>query len=153
MDLAPNPAQIVPARRQSAPTRPVRGEVLHVAMRPLAPAKSRAADSLDPEAPPSWWEPQADEDWRRKVWADFPADYRNRLLAQRVGAAFTVRPPEGTDAVILWSQYHALKALAVRLDAGIAAERERAAFEAGLREYNGNFERVREERQRKLLPG
>jgi hypothetical protein len=54
------------------------------------------------------------------------------------------------DAVTLWSQYHALKALAVRLDGGIGTETERAAFEAGLREYDANFDRVRA--QRKALP-
>jgi hypothetical protein len=73
----------------------------------------------------------------------FPASYRNRLLAERVDAVFSARPPQATDATILWSQYHALKALATRLDAGIATERERVAYEAGLREYNANFDRIR----------
>lgn len=103
------------------------------------------------DGPPSWWEPQAAEDWRHAVWAGFPHEYRNRLLAQRAGAAFAIRPPDATDAVILWSQYHALKALATRLDAGIGTERERVSFEAGLREYNTNYDRIRS--QRKALPG
>jgi hypothetical protein len=51
--------------------------------------------------------------------------------------------------VILWSQYHALKALATRLDAGIGTERERIAFEAGLRAYNANYDRIA---QTKALP-
>ena len=50
------------------------------------------------------------------------------------------------DRVLLWSQYHALKALATRLDAGIGTERETAGFYAALAEYNRNFERVRAER-------
>ncbi len=103
------------------------------------------------DGPPSWWEPQADPGWRREIWAGFPSGYRNRLLAQRAGPSFTIRPPDATDKVILWSQYHALKALATRLDAGIATERERVSFEAGLREYNANFDRIRA--QRKALPG
>jgi len=112
----------------------------------LAPILAGSEDGL----PPPWWEPQADHGWRQKVWAGFPADYRSQLLAQRAGPAFTIRPPDATDKVILWSQYHALKALAVRLDAGIATERERAAFEAGLRGYNANYDRIRA--QRKALP-
>jgi hypothetical protein len=131
--------------RPVAPARPIRGETQIVVARP------RPAQILSGERPPSWWEPQADEDWRRNVWSGFPADYRNQLVAQRAGAVLSVRSPEATDGVILWSQYHALKALATRLDAGIGSERERVAFEAGLKEYNRNFERVRA--QRKALPG
>ena len=56
---------------------------------------------------------------------------------------FTIRAPELPDRVILWGQYHALKALAIRLDAGIGTERDYQMFEAGLREYNQNFNRVR----------
>jgi hypothetical protein len=81
------------------------------------------------------------------VWARFPADYCNRLLVQRAGAAFTIRPPDAKAEVVLWSQYHALKALAVRLDAGIGTERERAAFGAGLREYNANYDRITAQRK------
>jgi len=80
------------------------------------------------------------------VWAGYPADYRSQLLAARAGAAFTIRPPDATDKVIIWSQYHALKALAVRLDAGIGTERDRAMFEAGLREYNANYDSIRARR-------
>jgi hypothetical protein len=63
-----------------------------------------------------------------------------------------VRRPDEADAVTLWEQYHFLKALAVRLDAGRGTERDRVMFEAGLREYDTNFERVRAGRQRKVLP-
>ncbi|MGH7837915.1 MAG: hypothetical protein ACREQC_08840 [Candidatus Binataceae bacterium] len=96
----------------------------------------------DAERPPNWWEPQADLEWRVRQWNAFPSDYRNRLLAQRAGAAFAIRPPQANDAAILYSQYHFLKGLAVRLDAGLASERERAAFEAGLKEYNQNFDAI-----------
>jgi len=72
-------------------------------------------DLRDAERPPDWWEAQADEDWRVRQWNAFDSDYRNRLLAQRAGAAFTIRPPQASDATIPWSQYHALKALATRL--------------------------------------
>lgn len=65
-----------------------------------------------------------------------------------VDSSVALRPPL-TDAVILRTQYHALMALATRLDRGVGTEREQAAFEAGLREYNANFERVRG--QRKLV--
>jgi hypothetical protein len=149
------PAALVPARSNPEPIRaevldviPARAEI--VPARPVSARPARALpDSPDSEGPPSWWEPQADPEWRRTVWAGFPADYRNRLLAQRAGAAFMIRPPDASDKVILWSQYHALKALATRLDAGIGTERERAAFEAGLREYNANYDRIRA--QRKVL--
>lgn len=62
------------------------------------------------------------------------------------GVMLAVRLPQASDSVILWSQYHALKALAVRFDAGIGSASERATLEAGLAEYNKNFERVRSER-------
>jgi hypothetical protein len=81
------------------------------------------------------------------VWTRFPPEYRDRLLAARAGAAFTIRPPEALDKAILYSQYHALKALATRLDAGIGTERESVAFEAGLREYDANYDRVRAQRK------
>jgi hypothetical protein len=43
-----------------------------------------------------------------------------------------------------------LRALAVRLDGGVATDRERVSFEAGLGEYNVNYDRIRT--QRKALP-
>ncbi len=147
VDVTPARTEIVRATRPAPHARPVQTETRIVAARP----KPRAAEILSGERPPSWWEPQADEDWRRNIWAGLSADYRNRLLAERLGAAFTIRAPEALDEVTLWSQYHALKALATRLDAGIGTERERVAFEAGLREYDANFDRIRA--QRKALPG
>jgi hypothetical protein len=68
------------------------------------------------------------------------------LLSQRAGAAFTIRSLHATDETTLFSQYFALRALATRLDAGVGTDRERLSFEAGLREYNANFDRVRVQR-------
>ena len=107
----------------------------------------RPAGMVDGEWPPSWSEPQADSAWRRDVWAKFSPEYRNRLLAERAGTAFTIRTPDVSDEVILWSKYHARKALATRLDAGIGTERERIAFEAGLREYDADYHRIRAHRK------
>ncbi len=115
VDVAPAQTEIVRAARPAAPARSAQAEERIVTARP----KLRAAEIAFGERPPTWWEPQADEDWRRNVWAGFPDDYRQQLLARRAGAAFSIRPPEAPDQVILWSQYHALKALATRLDAGI----------------------------------
>jgi len=50
-------------------------------------------------------------------------------------------PP--VDGVTLWEQYHLLRAIAARLDAGRGTEQDRAMFEAGLREYNTNYARIR----------
>ncbi len=146
---------IVPARPK--PIRAVKPEIIDVvpARSEIVPAKARPARpgpvlAASRDGPPAWWEPQADPEWRRSVWAGFPADYRNRLLAERAGAAFTIRPPDAADKTILWSQYYALKVLATRLDARIATARERVSFEAGLAEYNANFDRIRA--RRKALP-
>src|SRR5262249_54506068 len=127
-----------PIRADVLDVTPARSQSVSVPSLPSTIKKSRItfADLHDAERPPSFWEPQADEEWRIRQWNRFPADYRKRLLAERAGTAFTNRAPQATDAVILLSQYHALKALATRLDAGVATKRERVAFEAGLREYN-----------------
>ena len=137
----------VPIRRQVIEVQPIRSKTQIV---PAGP-KPKPVEMPSGDGPPPWWEPQAEENWRRNIWAGFPAEYRHQLLAERAGAAFTIRPPDATDKVILWSQYHALKALATRLDAGIGTERERVAFDAGLREYDANYDRIRA--QRKALPG
>jgi len=146
LDITPIRSAIVRPSRGYASARRIQGETRIVTAKP----RHERLD-VSGEAPPSWWEPQADPAWRSSIWVRFPADYRNQLLAQRAGAVFSIRPPDSTDRVILWSQYHALKALATRLDAGIGTERERVAFEAGLREYNANYDRIRA--QRKALLG
>ena len=151
---------LLPAKRaleRSEPTRaevldviPSRSEIVPVPRVLTAPRHNPrhvlTPDLVDAERPPAFWEPQADLEWRIRQWNAFPAEYRGRILAQRAGTAFTIRPADAPDTVILWSQYHALKALATRLDAGIGTERERISFEAGLREYNENYDRVRARR-------
>lgn len=140
------PARPEPIRAEIVDVTPPRMEIVPVPRPVFAPKRSPrhilTDDLCDAEPPPSWWEPQADSEWRARQWNAFSAGYRNRLLAQRAGAAFTIRAPQATDATILLSQYHALKALAIRLDAGVATERERVAFGAGLREYNANYDRI-----------
>ena len=154
LDVTPSRSEIVPA--MPLPERPARSEgrsLVRISANKIPAATlasfggSRPAGMADGDGPPSWWEPQADPRWRLDVWTKFPPDYRNRLVAQRAGAAFSIRPPEATDKVILSSQYHALKALATRLDAGLGTERERVAFEAGLREYDANYNRIRAQRK------
>ena len=148
------PERPEPIRPEVVDVTPSRTEIV-LATRPVPAPKRSPRNVLTPdlreaERPPSWWEPGADPGWRLAQWNTFSADYRNRVLAQRAGAAFTIRAPQATDATVLWSQYYALKALAVRLDAGVATERERVSFVAGLREYNANFDRIA---QRKVLSG
>lgn len=144
----------------------------------IAPAKSRPARpgsvlAVSGDDPPPWWEPQADPGWRITVSNGFSAEYKARLIAQgperprrgqtmpggfsagplatgTLSPPFLRQPDEG-DAVTLWEQYYFLKALAVRLDAGRGTERDRLMFEAGLREYDANYDRIRA--QRKALPG
>jgi hypothetical protein len=83
------------------------------------------------------------DEWRRSAWACSPAEVRNQIFAERAAAAGMIRSPDPLEAATLWSQYHALKALAVRLDAGLGGEREREMFEAGLRIYDANFDHIR----------
>lgn len=100
---------------------------------------------LATETPPSWFEPQATLEYRQSMWGGLDSAYKNRLLAQRPGA--TLRTPETACEETLWEQYHFLKALTVRLDVGLGTERDRAMFEAGLREYNANYDRIRAQRK------
>jgi hypothetical protein len=117
-----------------------------------APSGRALVPAVEREAPPSWWALEMPEEWRRSAWACYPAESRAEILAGHAGriatnrtggAAGIVRLPDPLDAVTLWSQYHALKALAVRLDAGLGGEREREMFEAALRIYDANFDRIR----------
>lgn len=145
-------------------------EIVPAKTRPARPGAVLAASGDDP---PPWWEPQADPGWRITVWNGFSAEYKARLIAQgpeqrgrgqtmpgefsagplaaRTMSSFPPRGPDEGDAVTLWEQYHFLKALAVRLDAGRGTERDRLMFEAGLREYDANYDRIRA--QWKALPG
>ena len=160
LDVTPVQSEIVPLSRALTPPIPVSAET-----RIIPKPKPRLAVShFGGDGPPVWWFPREVD--RRERWARLSPECRVLILRDheprlresnlpggalvRAGVAFTIRPPEATDATILFSQYHALKALATRLDAGIGTEREREAFEAGLREYNQNFDRIA---QRKRLVG
>jgi hypothetical protein len=119
------------------------------------PSRPGAPAGLRREIPPSWWATEMPEEWRRSAWAHFPAEIRNQILAERAGrpapnrpaaAAERIQPPDPLNTAILWSQYYALKALAVRLDAGLGTEGDRIAFERWLRVYDGMFEHVRSRR-------
>jgi hypothetical protein len=149
------PAKPIPARPGA-----IRGQVLDIAPvrsgivrsgreytreTRIVPVKDRRALLIGEkpvERPPEWFEPDVRECTRNAIWLELGPVERNRLLAQRSALSFSVRAPVD---VILWSQYHALKALAIRLDAGIGTERDRAMFEAGLREYDANYDRIRAE--------
>jgi hypothetical protein len=132
---------------------PIRAEIIstpHPVASPKRSPRNILTPDLHAERPPSWWEPQADEDWRCGQWARFSVEYRAELVRRRLGPPFALRRRDEADAATLWEQYHFLKALAVRLDAGRGTEPDRVMFEAGLREYNTNFDRIA---QRKTLPG
>lgn len=98
---------------------------------------------LLPKRPVNRREPEGDENCRVKMPNQLsPYDGSGLMLDEGEGA-FTIDVKEANDEVTLWSQYHALKALATRLDAGCGTERDRVMFEAILREYNGHYDRVR----------
>lgn len=44
----------------------------------------------------------------------------------------------------LWAQYYALRAMAVKLDAGAGTEQEEILFRRALAEYDSLFDRVKE---------
>lgn len=136
LDVTPSRPQIVRSGREFAPARHIQGETRIVAASPRTSGLDALGRPL--ENPPAWFEQAVRPATRRAMWIETPPDERERLCAQR--SAFTVRAP---DDVTLLSQFHMLKALAVRLDAGIGTERDRALFEVGLRQYDVTFERVR----------
>lgn len=132
LDVTPSRLEIVPARRESAPPRPV---------------LARSGDE------PSWFQSKFPQDAKAMRWRE--RDEGSREFYRKAHAAMqgiTVRRPDGVeDSATLWEQFHFLKALAVRLDAGRGTERDRSIFEVGLREFNANYDRIRA--QRKALPG
>ncbi len=161
------PAALIPARPKAEPVRAAESKVLDVipirseivpAGRAQAPERLRSGD-----APPPWWFPgEAD---RRKRWQKLTPEYRAQierdhqpkpdrgygLPGEPIGplaiAPDVLKRPAEADAVTLREQYHVLKALAVRLDAGRGTERDRVMFEAWLREYNANYDRIRAQRK------
>lgn len=131
VDVTPSGSEIVPARRESALSWPV------------------LARSGEDE--PSWFRSEFPQDAKAMRWRE--RDEGSREFYRKAHAAMqgvTVRRPDGVDSVTLREQFHFLKALAVRLDAGRGTKRDREMFEAGLVEYNRNFDAIR---ARKALPG
>jgi hypothetical protein len=124
LDVTSSRSQTVRSGR-SAPASPIQGETRIVPAKPLN--SSQSSDSSG-------------------ALTGLEA-FQTETIAESKGA---IRLPQANDEVTLWSQYHALKALAVRLDAGCATDREREAFESGLCEYNANFLRIRASRARAL---
>ncbi len=154
-------AAIVPAKPRVTGARPIRAEVLDItpvrteivlAKRGAAPGRPILAKS-EPE--PDWYEREFPQDAGRTPWRKLEERqreyYRSRYAAMERSKVSLPRRPDEADSVTLWEQFHFLKALAVRLDAGRGTERDRKMFEAGLREYNANYDRIRA--QRKALPG
>ncbi len=154
----PGRAALVPARSNPAPIRAAKREALDVspgpleivpATRPVARPGSIVRVSGDVSTAPAWL-PSS----RARKWPGM-SETQRRCLAEEHGSrpvpgTRLIRTPDEADAATLWEQYHFLKALAVRLDTGRGAERDRSMFEAGLREYDANYDRIA---QRKALPG
>jgi DNA-directed RNA polymerase subunit RPC12/RpoP len=134
LDVAPIRSEIVPATRPqtSMPLGWVPGQPV-----PYAGMVRIGASRIPAHVLNSFW------DTSRAPQPALGVNGRQRL----------VRRPGEADMVTLWEQFYFLRALAVRLDAGRGTEGDRVMFEAGLREYDTNFERVRAGRQRKVLPG
>ena len=140
--------------------RPIRAEVLDVTpVRSEIVRLEREASLVGPilarsEPEPEWFARHFPQDARAVPWRKRDEENREYYRAQRAAMEGSIvslaRRPEETDAVALWEQFYFLKALAMRLDAGRGTERDRAMFEAGLREYNANFDRIA---QWKALPG
>ena len=138
LDITPSRPQIVRSGRESAPRLCVHGESRIV---PARRVQSELLVGERPlEKPPEWFEPDVRQGTRIAMWCEYSPEERERLLAQ--DSALSVRAPGASDEIVLLSQYHALKALAVLLDAGVGTERDRAMFEAGLREYNATYNRI-----------
>jgi hypothetical protein len=133
---------------------PIQAEIVEV-----TPSRSEIvpAARLGRFVEPDWFREEFPQDAAVVPWRERDAESRayyqrmhSQVAANRARLATAeFRAPEASDAALLWSQYHFLKAMATRLDAGIATERELAAFKAGLQEYNVNYDRIA---QRKALP-
>jgi hypothetical protein len=131
-----------PIRAKIIDVTPVRSEIVR-SSREAALGRSILAKS-EPE--PDWFAREFSQDAKAEPW--FKRDGENRGYYERAHAAMErsnvslPRRPNETDSVTLWEQYHFLKAIAVRLDAGRGTERDRKMFEAGLPEYNANYDRI-----------
>lgn len=151
---------IVPAKRRPIQSliraeivdvTPVRSEIVRSG-RETAHGRPVLARS-EPE--PEWFAREFPQDARAMPWRKRDEESREYFRSQHAGMERSKmslpRRPDETDSVTLWEQYHFLKAIAVRLDAERGTERDCEMFEAGLREYNTNYDRIRAER--KALPG
>jgi len=159
-NVKPSPVALVPAKPRLPRPQAIRAEVLEIIpiqceiVRPISPKRvfcphprRSGIDWGIASVPP-------EERIRQETELVLAAQRREEHNGYRLpGASVSpvsaegvmlaaVRQPQATDEVVLWSQYHALKALATRLDVGIGSERERVAFEAGLREYNTNYDHI-----------
>ncbi|MBZ5702591.1 MAG: hypothetical protein LAN84_12175 [Acidobacteriia bacterium] len=50
----------------------------------VQPEKPRALLPASGDGPPAGWEPRADAEWRRTIWANYPPEYKARLLGNAV---------------------------------------------------------------------
>jgi hypothetical protein len=130
---------------------PVRSEIVRFE-RDAAPARRVLARS---DSEPEWYSFEFPQDAKRTPWQKLKAEqreyYQSRHTAVERSKVSLPQRPDEMDSVTLWEQYHFLKAIAVRLDAGRGTQRDREMFEAGLREYNANYDRTLA--KRKALPG
>jgi hypothetical protein len=131
LDVTPSRSHGVRSEGESAPESPPQRET-----RIVLASRKATPGLLLPEKPLNQWE------------AFDSGGLTGMEAFEREGA---IGSQQASDEVTLRSQYHALKALAVRLDAGVGTERERVAFEFGLREYEANYQRIRESRSVGLL--
>jgi hypothetical protein len=148
--VKPRAAHREPIRAEVIDVTPIRSEIVH-AERQALPATPVLVRS---ESEPEWFAREFPQDARAVPWRKRDEESREYYRQAHAGMerlrVSLPRRPDDTDSVTLWEQYHFLKALAVRLDAGRGTDRDRELFQAGLLEYNARFDRIA---QRKALPG
>lgn len=146
----------LPIRAEVLDVTPVRAEIVPVTAG-TAPARPILARS-EPE--PDWFAREFPQEVAKLPWRKRDEENRDYFRSQHAAWARAAvehsksslpRRPDEADLVTLWEQYHFLKAVAVRLDAGRGTEWDREMFDAGLREYNANYDRIGA--QSKALPG
>jgi len=133
------PVRPKPVQAEVIDATPVPLEIVRVPSR-TAPGRPILARS-EPE--PEWFAREFPQDAAKIPWrarGEQSRDYYRSLHAT-MEVSLPARLDEA-DSVTLWGQFHFLKALAVRLDTGHGTEQDREMFEAGLREYNVNYDRI-----------
>jgi hypothetical protein len=145
------PAKPRPIQAEVIDVTPIRSEIVRPG-REASPGRPVLARS---EPDPDWYAREFPQDAGRTPWRKLKDEqreyYQSRHAAMDRSKVSLPRRPDETDSVTLWEQFHFLKALAVRLDAERGTERDREMFEAGLRKYNANYDRILAER--KAVPG